>query len=170
MKRSIMFLVALVIAAPVWAQPLADRVPADALVYVGWAGAGGMGEDFDQSHFKAVLDAAKAGDVFNTLVDLLAQKALEEEGPDAAAAVEFMRDLLMEYRKDDVRLVYLKGSADMIRKRIDERSGHFMPVSLLESQFAALEEPEDAITVDIEGDPGSIAAGIRKALEQPALT
>ncbi len=45
--------------------------------------------------------------------------------------------------------VYLKGDFGTIAKRMDERSDHFMPTSLLQSQFDALEEPGDAITVDI---------------------
>jgi prepilin-type processing-associated H-X9-DG protein len=52
-------LVALLSASPrVSAQPLADRIPADALVYVGWAGAEHMGPGFEQSRLKAVLDAS----------------------------------------------------------------------------------------------------------------
>ena len=47
------------------------------------------------------------------------------------------------------RLVYLKGEAATIAPRLGSRSGHYMPASLLASQFAALEEPEDAIVVDI---------------------
>jgi len=50
---------------------------------------------------------------------------------------------------DEVRIVYLKGDAATIAPRLASRSDHFMPASLLESQFAALEEPRDAIAVDI---------------------
>jgi gluconokinase len=49
----------------------------------------------------------------------------------------------------DVRVVYLKGDASTIAPRLAHRSGHFMPASLLPSQFAALEEPKDAIVVDV---------------------
>ena len=47
------------------------------------------------------------------------------------------------------RIVYLKGDAATIAPRLASRGGHFMPASLLASQFAALEEPGDAIAVDI---------------------
>jgi len=43
--------------------------------------------------------------------------------------------------RPDVRLVYLKGDAEVIRRRLVARHGHFMPSSLLQSQFEALEEP-----------------------------
>jgi gluconokinase len=51
--------------------------------------------------------------------------------------------------RDEVRIVYLKGEAEVIASRLASRSGHFMPAALLASQFAALEEPGDAIVVDI---------------------
>jgi gluconokinase len=50
---------------------------------------------------------------------------------------------------DACRLVYLKGSIEQIRTRLAERRHRYMPASLLESQFAALEPPQDAITVDV---------------------
>jgi len=49
----------------------------------------------------------------------------------------------------DVRVVYLKGDAATIEPWIARRRGHYMPAALLPSQFAALEEPTDAIVVDI---------------------
>jgi len=52
----------------------------------------------------------------------------------------------------DMRVVYLKGDAASIESRIRHRTGHFMPASLLPSQFATLEEPKEAIVVDI-GEP-----------------
>lgn len=52
----------------------------------------------------------------------------------------------------DLRFIYLKGSAEMIRRRLRSRENHFMPLALLDSQFAILEEPEDAIVVSID-DP-----------------
>ena len=46
-------------------------------------------------------------------------------------------------------VVYLKGSFDLIWSRMKARKGHYMKADMLQSQFAALEEPQDAITVDI---------------------
>lgn len=59
---------------------------------------------------------------------------------------------------DEVRFVYLRGSEATIGDRIGRRRGHFMPPSLLKSQFATLEEPADAIAVDVGGRPADIAA------------
>lgn len=52
-----------------------------------------------------------------------------------------------------VRFVYLKGSRELIGSRLLERAGHFMPPGLLESQFKDLEEPGNALVVDIRLSP-----------------
>ena len=65
----------------------------------------------------------------------------------------------------EVRFIYLKGSYETIAQRILERKHRYMPKELLASQFAALEEPgDDAITVDIEPPPETIAAQVRQRL------
>jgi gluconokinase len=73
------------------------------------------------------------------------------------------RDLLAQNRPE-LRFVYLKGSETLIQERLARRTGHFMPPSLLRSQFAALEEPRDAITVDIAPPPDEIVAAILEEL------
>jgi gluconokinase len=78
------------------------------------------------------------------------------------------RDIIIGDRSD-VTLVYLRGSQGLIRRRVAARHGHFMPPTLLDSQFATLEEPapdEHPITVDIEGPPTEIAAAILARLER----
>ncbi len=65
--------------------------------------------------------------------------------------------------------VHLSGDAEEISARMSERAHHFMPVSLLSSQFATLEplEPdEDGITVSIAGTPAAIADAIIDALRE----
>jgi gluconokinase len=72
------------------------------------------------------------------------------------------RDILVA-GQDDVRLVFLKGSREVIERRMAAREGHFMPVSLLQSQFEALEEPgadEHAIVVSIEPPPKDVVDAI----------
>jgi gluconokinase len=64
----------------------------------------------------------------------------------------------------EVRWIYLKGRFELIRERLEARKGHYMKAGLLESQFAALEEPEDALSVDIDGSPASIADSILRRL------
>ena len=77
------------------------------------------------------------------------------------------RDIIIGDRRDVV-LVYLKGSRDLIHQRLIARHEHFMPVALLDSQFATLEEPtpdEHPIVVDVGGKPVEIADVIVRRLE-----
>jgi gluconokinase len=64
----------------------------------------------------------------------------------------------------DVRLIFLKGSFELIAQRLALRHGHFFDPALLRSQFDALEEPRDASVVDIAGTPAEIVAAIRARL------
>jgi carbohydrate kinase (thermoresistant glucokinase family) len=77
------------------------------------------------------------------------------------------RDIVIGNRRDVV-LVYLKGSPDLIYRRMAARHEHFMPVALLDSQFATLEEPtpdEHPIIIDVGGKPAEIAHEIVRQLE-----
>ena len=82
-------------------------------------------------------------------------RGLQDPGPEGERGVEF-------------RIVYLKGDAKTIEPRLALRSGHFMPASLLASQFAALEEPDDAMVIDIrqttEAQAAQIAAALRSTV------
>jgi gluconokinase len=49
----------------------------------------------------------------------------------------------------EFKIVYLHGSAELIRSRMKTRNHRYMPAALLDSQFAALEAPADAIAVDV---------------------
>ena len=76
------------------------------------------------------------------------------------------RDILIGDRRD-VRLVFLKGDRDLIGRRIAARADHFMPTTLLDSQFAALQEPkadERPIVVSIVPHPREIVETIVKDL------
>jgi gluconokinase len=64
----------------------------------------------------------------------------------------------------ETRFVYLKGSYDLIAKRLHQRHGHFASETILASQFAALEEPNDAITVDINRAEDKIVSEIVQEL------
>jgi gluconokinase len=80
-----------------------------------------------------------------------------------SALKQSYRDILKAGRPG-VRIVHLKGDEELIRSRLEGRHGHYMPASLLDSQFAALEEPEDAITVGIDATPEQIVAEIQAKL------
>jgi carbohydrate kinase (thermoresistant glucokinase family) len=81
------------------------------------------------------------------------------------------RDVLIGGRRD-VRLVFLKGDFDLIARRVAARADHFMPSTLLESQFATLEEPqadERPIVISIVPHPREMVETIVKELGvQPA--
>jgi gluconokinase len=65
--------------------------------------------------------------------------------------------------RSDVRIVYLKGERDLIARRMTTRHGHFMPPALLDSQFAALEEPtaeENPVVVSIAARPHGVVEDI----------
>ena len=77
------------------------------------------------------------------------------------------RNIIIGDRRD-VMLVYLKGSRDVIHRRMAARHEHYMPVALLDSQFATLEEPtpdERPITLDVGGKPAEIAHEIVSQIE-----
>ena len=82
-------------------------------------------------------------------------QGLQNPGAEGAGDAEF-------------RIVYLKGDATTIGPRLALRSGHYMPSSLLASQFAALEEPDDAMVIDIrqttEAQAAQIAAALRSTV------
>ena len=72
------------------------------------------------------------------------------------------RDVLVHGR-DDVRIVYLDGSRELIAERMAKRKNHFMPSGLLDSQFATLEVPgtdEKPITVSIDASADEIVDSI----------
>ncbi len=83
-----------------------------------------------------------------------------------SALKQAYREALGAGENGDVRLVHLKGDAELIRRRLDGRHGHFMPAGLLESQLAALEEPSEAVSVGIEDTPRAIAAEIQRRLDR----
>ena len=70
-----------------------------------------------------------------------------------SALKRIYRDRIRNTAGEPVGFVHLTGTRDVIKARMQVREGHFMPVSLLDSQFAALEPPgpdEIAIAVDID--------------------
>jgi gluconokinase len=73
--------------------------------------------------------------------------------------------------REGVQLVYLKGDMGLIGQRLQARKDHFMPASLLESQFAALEEPgadERPVVVSIALSPPRVAQTIIERLRLAA--
>jgi gluconokinase len=82
--------------------------------------------------------------------------ASRREGKHCVVACSALRRVYRERLAaghDDVRFVYLRGDHDVIASRLAGRQGHYMPASLLASQFSTLEEPgsdEDPLVLSID--------------------
>ncbi len=87
-------------------------------------------------------------------LNLLARKHSEYGAVIACSALKkSYRDILEAKIPSEVIWVYLSGSFETISERLKKRQGHFMPPSLLRSQFDILEAPENAIVVPIDLGP-----------------
>ncbi len=85
----------------------------------------------------------------DALHDLIAA-CLKEKRP-AVLACSALKERYRQRLLDGnpgVQIIYLKGSYDLIRQRMEQRSGHYMKPAMLQSQFETLEEPRDALTLD----------------------
>jgi len=75
---------------------------------------------------------------------------------------------ILVHGRHDARIVFLKGSRDLIARRLANRRDHFMPATLLDSQLTTLEEPEadePAITVNIDATVDDIINDIIRRLD-----
>ena len=79
----------------------------------------------------------------------------------SALKESYRQSLLADER---ARLVYLKGDYDTIFKRLTNRRGHYMKPGLLDSQFAALEEPAGVLHLDASLPPDDLVRAIRRRL------
>jgi gluconokinase len=82
----------------------------------------------------------------------------------ACSALKSSYRQILYQPSDPVRLVYLKGPFELIQQRLNQRHGHYMKADLLESQFKALEEPENALIVKIDQPPIAIVEQIKDGL------
>lgn len=96
-----------------------------------------------------------------------AVRGLLERGESAVLACSALRESYRERLLVDerVKLVYLKGDRELIRRRLAERRGHFMSPDLLDSQLAALEEPTPETHFDINAGPAELVGAIRRRLD-----
>lgn len=95
-------------------------------------------------------------------------EAMLSQGRDSVVACSALKQSYRDEIVVDpkaVKIVYLKGSKEMIAERLRNRGAHFMDPDLLQSQFDTLEEPRDAIVVDIAAAPEAIVNEIVAALE-----
>ena len=110
------------------------------------------------------LTDAERAPWLETLRALIAGWIAEEKN--AVLACSALRQAYRESLRiaPEVEVVYLKGTPDLLRARLHARVGHFMTERMLDSQLATLEEPEDAVVVDVRESPEEIAAEIRARL------
>jgi carbohydrate kinase (thermoresistant glucokinase family) len=71
----------------------------------------------------------------------------------------------LQVDRASVRLVFLQGDFATIAERLAARTNHYMNPQLLASQFDALEEPNDALRINIAQSPGAIVTQIKMALQ-----
>lgn len=97
-----------------------------------------------------------------------ARQAAGESGIISCSALKQAYRQLLIGDRNDVYLVYLKGTREQLTRRLAGRSGHFMPPNLLASQLATLEEPTAAeqplvVTIDqpVDAIVTAIAAGVQ---------
>lgn len=91
------------------------------------------------------------------IAEWLAQRASTGAVVSCSALKRRYRDVIRSHAPD-IQLLYCEGSIELITDRVANRSDHFMPPSLLESQFAELEPPydEDAFVADVARAPEAI--------------
>jgi len=95
------------------------------------------------------------------------QRAKKQPGIITCSALKRSYRQIVIGDRREARLVYLRGSREVITEHLSGRHGHFMPASLLQSQIETLEEPgpdEDPITVGVGPPAGQIAEEIIRLL------
>ncbi len=110
------------------------------------------------------LDDADRGPWLEAMRDAIARWIAEKRNVVLACSA-----LKKTYRQKlavsgEVKVVYLKGSYELISDRLHLRHGHFATEKILADQFATLEEPEDGVTVGIDLSPEEIVKEIRGRL------
>jgi ribose 5-phosphate isomerase A len=101
------------------------------------------------------------------------QRAARQPGIITCSALKRSYRRIVVGDRPEVRLVYLRGSREVMADHLAKRSGHFMPASLLQSQIDALEEPgpdEDPLTVDVGPPASDVAEQIIRQLSRERET
>jgi len=83
-----------------------------------------------------------------------------------SALSSFIRELIVNKINESCYFIFLKGDFGLIKKRMDKRGKHYMKSGMLASQFKTLEEPENALIINIEDSPNQICDVINNALRE----
>lgn len=130
--------------------------------------------DGDKLHPTANIEKMSSGLPLNDddrkpWLELVGKQLKTMENPAAigcSALKRSYRDIIRQATEDDVCFLFLNGFRELIEQRMAERKGHFMPLSLLDSQFTTLEPPtrdETFVDIDISGDLPAIMNQIIRA-------
>jgi gluconokinase len=129
------------------------------------------GDDFHSEESRAKmsqgipLDDQDRQPWLERLADLIA--SIEATGKSAVISCSALKRRYRDrLRTPGVRFVFLQVPQHVLEYRLKERAGHFFDPGLLQTQFAALEAPRQAITVDGQKPPHEIVADIRQRLAQ----
>jgi gluconokinase len=132
--------------------------------------------DADEFHSPANVEKMKSGlpltdedrePWLRSIRDAIERWKRDEPGHVLACSALKKRYRAVLGRNDpDVRFVYLHGGFELISERLKSRKGHFFNPALLRSQFEALEDPEDALVVDVSKEPREIISAILVAIQQ----
>lgn len=128
---------------------------------------GGTYIDGDDFHPEANIAKMSQGEALNDedrwpWLNIVAQELAKRDGMvlvGCSALKRSYRDFIREHAGEPVCFIYLDGSKELIAGRMAARKGHFMPTSLLDSQFAALEVPSaDELhqSIDISGSSAEV--------------
>ncbi|PZP52377.1 MAG: gluconokinase [Agrobacterium fabrum] len=104
------------------------------------------------------------------LIGIELRKGSENNGivVSCSALKKIYRDRLRTATGGPLAFVYLDGSLELLSRRMGERKGHFMPLSLLQTQLATLEVPTGepgVVTVSIDATPEEITANALAGLK-----
>jgi gluconokinase len=110
------------------------------------------------------LDDADRGPWLEAIHDFIAGQV--EKGQNIVLACSALKQSYREQlgRAMEMKIVYLKGSFELFYSRLQKRQAHFARESLLASQFASLEEPSEALTIDASPAETEIVQQIKSAL------
>jgi gluconokinase len=97
----------------------------------------------------------------------LIEKHLSQErsGILACSALKYTYRQILRQGGAGVQFVFLQGDFELIRRRMQVREGHYMPASLLRSQFEALEPPQDAWVLAIDRPATELLAKLGELLD-----
>ena len=135
---------------------------------------GGVFYDADDFHPLSNIAKMKRGEPLDDAdrapwLDELALRlaAASVERPPVVLACSALKEQYRDILRSgcaDLQFVHLCGTPEVIRARLAARSGHFMPDVLIDSQFAALEAPTDALVVDIDSSVEEVVETILSGL------